>query len=85
VDIPDGTEPFPMKCSIQGCPGELEGRAITHTVRHKGRLVVIDHVPAEVCRVCGELLLAPEAVRRIQEILETQPNPSRSVPLYEYV
>ncbi|HAO80497.1 MAG TPA: hypothetical protein DCQ92_16315 [Verrucomicrobia subdivision 3 bacterium] len=47
-----------MKCSIEGCPGEYEPRAITHTVRPGGRVVVIDHVPAEVCDVCGDVLFA---------------------------
>jgi YgiT-type zinc finger domain-containing protein len=40
-----------MKCSIRGCPGEYEERTIVHTVKHKGDVIVIDHVPAEVCSV----------------------------------
>ncbi len=73
-----------MKCSIQGCPGEYEARQITHTVRHQGRLVVIDHVPAEVCTVCGDVLLKPETVRHIEALLQHAPEPSRTIPLYEY-
>ncbi len=38
-----------MKCTIKGCPGEYEERKIVHTVRHHGQVIVIDHVPAEVC------------------------------------
>ena len=49
-----------MKCSIEGCPGEYEERKIVHTVRHQGQVTVIDHVPAEVCPVCGDVLLNPE-------------------------
>jgi len=52
-----------MKCSIEGCSGEYEERKIVHTVRHQGQVVVIDHVPAEVCSVCGDVLLKPETVR----------------------
>ncbi len=57
-----------MKCSIDGCPGEYEARKVMHAGRHEGQ--VIDHVPADACSVCGdvlpkpdlkELLLAPEA------------------------
>lgn len=73
-----------MKCSIKGCPGIYEQRRIAHTVRYQDRVVVIDHVPAEVCTVCGDTLLSREAVERIQEILQKQPAPSGSVPLYEY-
>ena len=73
-----------MKCTIQGCPGEYEARTIVHTVRHQGKVVVIDHVPAEVCSVCGDVLLTPDTIRRIEKLLETRPQPARAVPLYEF-
>ena len=73
-----------MKCSLQGCSGEYENRTVVHTVRHRGNVVVIDHVPAEVCSVCGDVLLAPETIRRIEKLLETMPQPARAVPLYEF-
>jgi len=74
-----------MKCSIEGCPGEYGKRKIAHTVRHKGQVVVIDHVPAEVCSVCGDVLLKPETVRRVEMLLRTTTRPTSTVPLYEYV
>jgi len=74
-----------MKCSIEGCPGVYEERKITHTVRYQGQVIVIDHVPAEVCSVCGDVLLKPETVHRIEELLRTAPRPASTVPLYEYV
>ena len=55
-----------MKCTMQGCPGEYEARTVVHTVKRRGEVIVIDHVPAEVCGVCGDVLLAPETVRRIE-------------------
>lgn len=73
-----------MKCSIEGCPGEYEERGIMHTVRHRGQVVVIDHVPAEVCSVCGDVLLKPETVRQIETLLQSATRPVRKVPLYEY-
>lgn len=73
-----------MKCTIQGCPGEYEARTVLHTVRRRGEVIVIDHVPAEVCVVCGDLLLAPETVRRIEALLKTNGRPARKVPLYEF-
>ena len=73
-----------MKCGITGCPGEYEGRKILHTVRHRGQVMVIDHVPAEVCSVCGDVLLAPETVRRLEELLRKPTQSSATVPLYEY-
>lgn len=73
-----------MKCSIEGCPGEYEERKVVHTVRYQGRVVVIDHVPAEVCSVCGDVLFKPETVRQIEKLLRTATKPVRMVPLFEY-
>jgi len=73
-----------MKCSIVGCPGEYEERHVIHTVRHRGQVIVFDHVPAEVCSVCGDVLLEPETVRRIEALLRATAQPARSVPLYEF-
>ena len=69
-----------MKCSIKNCPGEDELRAITHTARQAGRVVVIDHVPAEVCDVCGDVLLRPETIRQLESLLK-RAQPASSAPL----
>ena len=74
-----------MKCSIQGCPGEYEQRPVLHTVRRNGRVIVIDHVPADVCSFCGDVLFGAEAVRRIETILATPAHPAGTAPVYEYV
>ncbi len=71
-------------CSIQGCPGAYETREVTHTVRHAGDLVVIDHVPAQVCTVCGDVLLEPDTVRGIERLLSSREAPARTAPVYEY-
>jgi YgiT-type zinc finger domain-containing protein len=75
-----------MKCALQGCLGEYENREITHTVKQRGKILVIDHVPAEVCAVCGDVLLSPETVRQIEALLRraSSVEPARMVPLYEY-
>ena len=72
-----------MKCSIDGCPGTYESESVVHTVRHAGQLVVIAHVPADVCSVCGDVLLKPDTVRRIELLLDEQQEPTTTVPLYE--
>ncbi len=74
-----------MKCTIQGCPGSYEPSTVTHTVRYRGNVMVIDHVPAEVCEACGDVLLAPDTIRHLEHLLATLDRPSRTVPLYEYV
>ena len=59
-------------------------RQITHTVRVRGQVKVIDHVPAKVCSVCGDTLLSLETVRRLDALLHAEIPPTQTVPLYEY-
>jgi YgiT-type zinc finger domain-containing protein len=73
-----------MKCVLEKCAGVYEPRTVVHTVKHQGEVMVIDHVPAEVCNICGDVLFAPETVRRIEALLKATPPPSRNVPLYEF-
>ena len=70
-----------MKCSIKGCPGEYQKNDIVHTVCHRGKVIVIGNVPAEVCAICGDALLEPETVQYIEELLETRSRPAEMVPL----
>jgi YgiT-type zinc finger domain-containing protein len=73
-----------MKCSIKDCTGEYEAKKVIHTVRSSGRVVVIDHVPAEVCSICGDVLFTPQTVRHIEKLLANLPKPAQTVPLFEY-
>lgn len=73
-----------MKCSITSCTGEYESRQTLHTVRHKGNVIVFDHVPAEVCPICGDVLLNPDTVRHIEALLTHLPPTRLSAPLYDY-
>jgi len=74
-----------MKCSLAGCPGHYEERQIVHTVQFRGETVVIDHVPAEVCSLCGDVLLREETIRDIESLLASGSKPTRVAPVYEYV
>lgn len=73
-----------MKCTMLGCSGEYEDRKIVQIARPAGLLMVIENVPAEVCSVCGDVLLRPEAIRRIEAILREPGNPDRTALVYEY-
>ncbi|RKY23423.1 MAG: hypothetical protein DRP83_09280 [Planctomycetota bacterium] len=72
-----------MKCSIQGCPGDYESKAIIHTVQHDAEVFVFENVPAEVCSVCGDTIFSPTTVQHIEELLVSR-RPKKTVPLYEY-
>ena len=72
-----------MRCNIADCPGEYEQREVVHTVRQGDRIIVINHVPAEVCTICGDVLFTPATVRRIEALGKTTAPPAGAVPLYE--
>lgn len=42
-------------------------------------------LPADVCSLCGDMLLRPETVYRIEVLLKTVTRLAGKVPLYEYV
>ncbi len=63
---------------------EYEERQIVYTVRYQGQIKVIDHVPADVCTLCGDILLKPETVRHIEKLLKAKAKPAQTAPLYEY-
>ncbi|MGB9887482.1 MAG: YgiT-type zinc finger protein [Moorellales bacterium] len=61
------------------CGGVLEEREIQLDFRHQGRLVIIEGVPAQVCRNCGERLVSAASSRAIDELLESGARPVREV------
>lgn len=73
-----------MRCSVHGYPDEYEERRIVHTVRRDGEIIVIDGVPAQVGSACGDVLLKPQTIRRIERILRCRATPPATVPLYQY-
>ena len=59
---------------------------VTYTLARRGKLYVIEHVPARVCKETGEEFFAPETVERIQALIRGRKKPDRVVetPVYEY-
>lgn len=83
-ELEDDRRQLAMKCSIDGCPGEYKTEKIMHPLRHHGQVVVIDYVPADIYSVCGDVLLRPNTVRRIESLLQDKHQPVSTVPLYEF-
>ena len=71
------------KCSIKGCPGNYEAKTITHMVEHDGQTILIEGVPAEVCSICGDVLLSLETVEYIEQLLQHPGKPAHTAPVYE--
>jgi YgiT-type zinc finger domain-containing protein len=59
---------------------------VTYTLVHNGRVYIIEHVPARVCRETGEELFAPETVEHIQALIKSKQKPNRVIqtPVFEY-
>ena len=75
-----------MKCDVCGI-GDRERKEIRYTLTIEDRLVVIDHVPADVCPNCGEISFSPEVAERLQQTAWGSRQPSRSIEtqVYEFV
>ncbi len=56
-----------MECLY--CKGELTRQLVDYTVNRKGYHLIIDKVPAWVCRQCGEPLFEEDTVEVVQEML----------------
>jgi len=57
-----------MKCFH--CQSQLERRSVSYTANRKGYHLIIDNVPAWVCKQCGEPLFDEQSVIVIQAMLQ---------------
>lgn len=74
-----------MLCEVCGI-GTRQQRLIRHSLSVGDSLVVVEHVPAEVCSHCGETTLRPEVVDSLQKTVWRSQTPKRVVetPVYEF-
>lgn len=59
---------------------------VTYTLEYRGKLYVIEHVPARVCQETGEEFFPPDTVEHIQAIVKGGKRPDRvlETPVFEY-
>ena len=78
------TQKETMTCAV--CGGRTEDRLIKYMQDYKGREVIIENVPAEVCTQCGERFIRGDVAEKIQQIVWNRPATPRSkkVPVYEF-
>ena len=60
-----------------------EQREVVRAVRQGSRIIVIEHIPAEICNVCGDVLFTPETIERLEALRRTTAPPAGTVPLYK--
>ena len=55
----------------QGCPGQPHLDSITRVFRRTGSPVevILENIPAEVCRVCGQAFLSKQVAQGIDRVL----------------
>lgn len=59
---------------------------VTYTLESEGKFIIIENVPARVCRETGEQYFAPETVEQLQRIALEQRQPVRvlATPVFEF-
>lgn len=73
----------PDRCPL--CAGDIRPGRTTITVELGFGVVVIRHVPAQVCAICGEGWLEDETARRIEQIVERARRERHEVDVLPYV
>lgn len=64
----------------------LVNAEVTYTLERGGKLFIVEHVPARVCKETGQQFFSPETVEHIQSLIESRKAPDKvvEVPVYEY-
>jgi len=59
---------------------------VTYTLNYLGKLYVVEHVPARVCKETGEEYFAPDTVEHIHSLIKGKKKPNRVIetPVFEY-
>ena len=75
-----------MNCEVCAV-GERRHQLIRYSLSTAEGLMLVDHVPAEVCDRCGEVTLSPDIVERLQQTVWGHGVPARIIetPVYEFV
>jgi len=68
------------------CGGELVSGKTTLEIWHKGDLVIIRDVPADICQQCGEAYLSVETSEQLDRFLDEHHRykPERYIPVPQY-
>ena len=58
----------------------------TYTLKYDGKFLLIEHVPARVCREAGAQYFSPETVEHIQAVIKGRKKPAKIIetPVYKY-
>lgn len=73
-----------MKCVF--CGGNVVKSEVTFTYEEDEKRLFIEHVPAEVCKRCGEKMYSPEVTDELLRFARSEFKPARKieVPVYDF-
>ena len=79
-----GEEVNIMKCVF--CGGKVVKSKVTFTYEEDDKHLIIEHVPAEVCKRCGEKMYSPEVTDELLRFARNEFKPARKieVPVYDF-
>ena len=66
-----------MRCDL--CGGKVEKKLVGYTLFYEGHWIIVENVPAKVCRQCGEKLFDPKVVERLQRIIWNKQMPRKKI------
>lgn len=74
------------KCAVCGSTEFLH----THITEHyeiDGKTVIVENIPARVCKRCGDVVISAETTEYLRIMLHENPTPSRveTVRVFEYL
>jgi HTH-type transcriptional regulator / antitoxin MqsA len=77
-----------MMFTCHVCGGhEATEKQVSETFYVHGETVIVEHIPAKICRQCGEVIYDLETAEHIRTLLHDPTKPTRrlTVPVYEFV
>ena len=68
------------------CKGKTHNELVNFIYNEDGHYLIIEHVPAEVCDICGERTFSPEVTDHILELAHNKIKPQKivNVPVFDY-
>ena len=73
-----------FKCHVCGSTEGQEER-VSEVFRIDGQLVLVENVPAVVCRRCGETVFSQETAEAVRQLVHGRGKPVKSVRLDVFV
>lgn len=63
------------------CGGELGERMIDYPINQNGEVIILENVPVNICRHCGEMWFSSEAFSVIDKVASYTEKPKRTKPI----